>query len=193
MAELSACPVSGIARVESSVTLPSTYNAHGADAEEEQSLLYFLACISMRRLLNRAHQLLYAKDLGAATNPSRFPAIVAELQHQLDEWRDVLPPFLAFRIDTSPTSNSAGGFQRYLSRRSVIYRPYFMWVLSGEDGSSTAAAGLNVNAPSQEVLNCCKACLDACLMHILNLRGFSHAALVDTWICSLRYVTVAEQ
>lgn len=155
----------------------------------EQSSLYFLACISMRRLLNRVHQLLYARDTGAATNPARFPSIVAELQHQLDEWRAVLPPSLSFRADTDTATDAgsaAAGFlrQRYLTCRSVIYRPYLMWVLSGRD--DPAAGGLSAAAPSEEVLRCCKACLDACLMHILNLRGFSHTVLVDTWICSLR-------
>lgn len=184
VAELSACPVSGIARIESSVPLPGAYNAHASLVQEEQSSLYFLACISMRRLLNRVHQLLYAKDTGAATNPLRFPSIVAELQHQLDEWRDVLPPSFSFRVDTSPASNAASGFlrQRYLTCRSVIYRPYLMWLLSGKEGGGP---GFNANSPSSEVLSSCKACLDACLLHIINLRGFSHTVLVDTWICSL--------
>lgn len=164
--------------------LPGNYNAHTSLVQEEQSSLYFLACISMRRLLNRVHQLLYAKDTGAATNPSRFPSIVAELQHQLDEWRDVLPPSFSFRVDTSTAPNAASGFlrQRYLTCRSVIYRPYLMWLLSGKEGGGS---GFNANSPSSEVLGCCKACLDACLLHIINLRGFSHTVLVDTWICSL--------
>lgn len=141
----------------------------------------------MRRLLNRVHQLLYAKDTGAALNPSRFPSIVAELQHQLEDWREVLPPAFSFTVDTSPTANAAAGFlrQRYLTCRSVIYRPYLMWLLSGVDDPTNGRAGFSHNAPSQDVLRNCKACLDACLMHILNLRGFSHTVLVDTWICSL--------
>ena len=55
-----------------------------------------------------------------------------------------------------------------------------MWMLSGaataDDGGGPA---------SEEVLGNCKACLDACLLHILNLRGFAQTVLVDTWICSL--------
>lgn len=186
VAELSACPVSGIARVESSVPLPRAYYTHSNSAEEEQSSMYFSACISMRRLLNRVHQLLYAKDTGAAVNSSQFPSIVAELQHQLEEWREVLPPFFSFTVDTAPAQNAASGFlrQRYLTCRSVIYRPYLMWLLSGLGHPSDGKSGSPTN-PSPEMLQSCKACLDACLMHILNLRGFSHTVLVDTWICSL--------
>lgn len=151
---------------------------------EEESSLYFLACISMRRLLNRVHQLLYARGTGASLDSARFPYVVAELNHQLDEWRDVLPTAFAFSVDLEATSTGAGGFlrQRYLTCRSVIYRPYLMWMLSG---SGSGSDGMNVNAPSQDVLTNCKACLDACLLHILNLRGFSQTVLVDTWICSL--------
>ncbi|KAI8650085.1 Zn(2)-C6 fungal-type domain-containing protein [Fusarium sp. Ph1] len=182
MAELSACPPSGIARVESSVQLPSVYHTHTSDKEEEESSLYFLACISMRRLLNRVHQLLYARDSGAAFDQSRFPRIVAELQRQLDDWRDVLPASFYFSIDTEETATEAGGFlrQRYLTCRGVIYRPYLMWMLSdshvGANDSGLAIPEALVNS---------KACLDACLLHALNLRGFSQTVMIDTWICSL--------
>ncbi|KAF5237861.1 hypothetical protein FANTH_10575 [Fusarium anthophilum] len=132
MAELSACPPSGIARVESSIPLPSTYHTHPSEIVEEESSLYFLACISMRRLLNRVHQLLYAKDTGAAFDHTRFPRIVAELQRQLDDWREVLPASFSFSIDTEEAATAAGGFlrQRYLTCKGVIYRPYLMWMLT---------------------------------------------------------------
>ncbi|KAH7133776.1 hypothetical protein EDB81DRAFT_845236 [Dactylonectria macrodidyma] len=184
VAELSACPPSGIARIESSVPLPGVYNTHTANDEEENSALYFLACISMRRLLNRVHQLLYARGTGAALDTSRFPPIVAELNHQLDEWRDVLPVAFEFSIDTRPTRTDAGGFlrQRYLTCLGVIYRPYLMWILSG---SQSGCHGISAASPSQDALSKCRACIDACMLHVLNLRGFAHTVLVDTWICSL--------
>lgn len=160
----------------------------------------------MRRLLNRVHQHLYARDTGAceSLDDVRFPVVVAELDHQLEEWRDVLPAAFAFDVGfdsveqvgrangtllPKPVVSEHGGFlrQRYLTCRSVIYRPYLMWMLSGAgDGSGTGIAG-RPGGPrvSEEVLRSCKACLDACLLHILNLRGFAHTVLVDTWICSL--------
>ncbi|TPX18492.1 uncharacterized protein E0L32_011605 [Thyridium curvatum] len=191
LAELSALPQSGIARIESSIPLPGEYHTHAAPDEEEQSSLYFLACISMRRLLNRVHQLLYARGTGASLDPSRFPYVVAELDHQLEEWRDVLPAAFHFSVDyeaaaAGPPASEHGGFlrQRYLTCRSVIYRPYLMWMLSGVGGTELGGCGSGF-AVSGEVLKNCKTCLDACLLHILNLRGFAHTVLVDTWICSL--------
>jgi len=186
LAELSSLPLSGIARIESSIPLPGDYHTHATAQEEEQSSLYFLACISMRRLLNRVHQLLYARGTGASLDNARFPYVVAELDHQLDEWRDVLPAAFAFTVgyDCAPTATEHGGFlrQRYLTCRSVIYRPYLMWMLSK---LRAAGESLNDGPADPDVLKNCKACLDACLLHILNLRGFAHTVLVDTWICSL--------
>ncbi|VBB71886.1 Putative protein of unknown function [Podospora comata] len=200
LAELSHVPLSGIARIESSVSLPvGTYHTHDSPKDEELSSLYFLACISMRRLLNRVHQLLYAKDTGAGMDINRFPSVVAELDHQLEEWRDVLPSAFTFEvpeIDSRRQRKPSGEMtehgrflrQRYLTCRSVIYRPYLMGMLSGQsltninDGIGDTSPSVS---PNQGILGNCKSCLDACLLHILNLRGFSQTVLVDTWICSL--------
>lgn len=178
MAELSGLPQSGIARIESSIPLPgkTPYKSHRTPVAAEQSSLYFLACISMRRLLNRVHQLLYARGTGASLDTNRFPYVVAELDHQLEDWRDVLPAAFAFTLDARPCSTEHGGFlrQRYLTCRSVIYRPYLMWTLSGAQ----------IDYPSLDA-GATARCLDACLLHMLNLRGFGHTVLVDTWICAL--------
>ncbi|KAK4176513.1 hypothetical protein QBC36DRAFT_187313 [Triangularia setosa] len=200
LAELSHVPLSGIARIESSVPLPAdAYHTHELPKDEELSSLYFLACISMRRLLNRVHQLLYAKDTGAGMDINRFPYVVAELDHQLEEWREVLPCAFAFEVPeidpqqrTKPVGQKGehGRFlrQRYLTCRSVIYRPYLMWMLSGHclSLSDNGAGDISPTAtPNHGILRNCRSCLDACLLHILNLRGFPQTVLVDTWICSL--------
>ncbi|KFY31699.1 hypothetical protein V493_00879 [Pseudogymnoascus sp. VKM F-4281 (FW-2241)] len=153
LAEFSALPESGIASIESTIPLPGQYNTHTItnkftpatplsppsllpqaiprSEDQELSSLYFLACISVRRLLNRVHDMLYAPTTGVSPSPSRFPTVVSELSHQLDEWRDLLPEPFKFSLDTGPTQTQHGGFlrQRYLTCRSVIYRPYLTWVL----------------------------------------------------------------
>jgi hypothetical protein len=136
----------------------------------------------MRRLLNRVHNLLYAKETGASLDDAKFPYIVEELDHQLEEWRDFLPPALQFVVDTQPVPSRHGSFlrQRYLTCRSVIYRPYLTWVLSNHSQDALVP---------QNLLEKCQNCLDACLLHIINLRGFAHTVFVDTWICSLSYAT----
>ncbi|RDW80896.1 C6 zinc finger-containing protein [Coleophoma crateriformis] len=178
LAELSALPQSGIAEIESSIPLPGDYSTHENRDTEEQSSLYFLACLSMRRLLNRVHNLLYAKETGAGLDDARFPYIVCELDHQLEEWRELLPSNFQFTVDTQSTVTQHGGFlrQRYLTCRSVIYRPYLTWLLTNFNESKESPPN---------VLEKCQVCLDACLLHMLNLRDFTHTVMVDTWICSL--------
>lgn len=178
IAELAALPQSGVGEIESSIPYPGSHHTFMLDAEHEQASLYFLACVSMRRLLNRVHDLLYAADSGVAFDDARFPHVVTELDHQLDEWRDCLPYSLQFSIDKTPAVSQHGGFlrQRYLTCRAVIYRPYLNQVLS----RYTSGAAL-----SAEMLEKSEICLNMCLLHILNLRAFCQTVLVDTWICSL--------
>jgi len=178
LAELSALPQSGIADIESSVPLPGNYDTHDSVTDQELSSLYFLACLSIRRLLNRVHHILYAKDSGAGFDDARFPQVVTELDHQLEQWRELLPPAFQFSIDTQPARNQHASHlrQRYLTCRSVIYRPYLTKVLIDTDIHAT----LDIL-----VIDKAELCLDACLLHILNLRGNAHTVMMDTWICSL--------
>ncbi|KAK9489945.1 hypothetical protein V1508DRAFT_400357 [Lipomyces doorenjongii] len=84
LAELSALPLTGVADIELSVPLPGVCHTQGSLTDEEQSSLYFLACISMRRLLNRATNLLYARDTGVGFDEQKLPSVVAEFAHQLE-------------------------------------------------------------------------------------------------------------
>jgi hypothetical protein len=45
--------------------------------------------------------------------------------------------------------------------------------------------GLDLVGVTAEMVDKCEICLGAILLHILNLRGFAHTVMVDTWICSL--------
>lgn len=145
----------------------------------------------MRRLLNRVHDLLYSASTGASLDSARFPFIVTELSHQLEEWRSLLPAAFQFSVDATPTQSPHGGFlrQRYFTCKSVIYRPYLTWVLSSWDAGMRdglgSDEGLGLVGVTAEMVDKCEICLEAILLHILNLRGFAHTVMVDTWICSL--------
>ncbi|KAL4945748.1 hypothetical protein BDV06DRAFT_218992 [Aspergillus oleicola] len=182
LSELSALPQAGIAEIESSIPLPGQYHTHSSLATEEQSSLYFLACISMRRLLNRVHDLLYAPNSGVASDKHQFPSVVAELDHQLTKWKDLLPPPFQFSVNCDSATSIEAGFlrQRYLACKSVIYRPYL-----------TAAFSLaSRSKPVSDVYEGCKICLDACHLHAQNLQGFPQTIMIDTWICSLSMASV---
>ncbi|OJJ06629.1 hypothetical protein ASPVEDRAFT_875787 [Aspergillus versicolor CBS 583.65] len=183
LAELAALPQTGIADIESSIPLPGEYHTHTNPTTEEQSSLYFLACISMRRLLNRVHDLLYARNNGVASDIYQFPSVVAELDHQLEKWKDLLPPPFQFTQDCEPAKSTEAGFlrQRYLTCKSVIYRPYLTWALSLTTRGETV---------SPAVYEGCKTCIQACCLHAQNLHGFPQTIMVDTWICSLSMASV---
>lgn len=135
----------------------------------------------MRRILNRVHHLLYAKKTGAVFDHHRLPPVVNELDHQLEEWRDFLPTSFQFSVDILLANNQQAAFlrQRYLTCRSVIYRPYLTLVLVNSQRNQKLAPA---------ILEKSKLCLDACLLHALDLGGFTHTVMMDTWICSLSYV-----
>lgn len=124
IAERAALPQTGVSDMESMVPYPTYHQMSEEDGQREQSSLYFLACISVRRLLNRVHDLLCVLETGVAFDDARFPHVVTELDHQLEEWRCCLPPELHFNIDTSPATSTHGGLlrQRYLTCRAVILR-----------------------------------------------------------------------
>ncbi|KAL2849946.1 hypothetical protein BJY01DRAFT_210280 [Aspergillus pseudoustus] len=183
LAELAALPQTGIADIESSIALPGDYHTHASPVIEEQSSLYFLACISMRRLLNRVHDLLYARNNGVASDVHQFPKVVAELSHQLEKWKDLLPHPFQFSATREPAPSTEAGFlrQRYLACKSVIYRPYLTWALS------LTTRGESV---PQKAYEGCRTCLEACCLHAQNLQGFPQTIMVDTWICSLSMASV---
>lgn len=177
LAELPALPRFGIADMESSVPLPGVFS-QGHASQDDLSTVYFLACISMRRLLNRCHHLLFGQSSNKQPNSQRLSEIVSELDQQLEDWRQLLPPAIQFSIDTQSLHSQHGAFlrQRYLTCLALIHRPYIMKALSDH------VSGREIN---ERTITGARRCLQACEMHILNLRPFAQTVLVDVWICSL--------
>ncbi|KAG9236460.1 putative C6 transcription factor [Amylocarpus encephaloides] len=190
ISELSHLPQTGVAEVESQTPLPGPLRTHTSNPETESSALFFLSCISIRRLLNRVHHLLYApethKSPSSVISESKHN-MIAELDHQLVLWRETLPEFLQFEVDERgiggrlgvgvvECGNQHAAFlrQRYLACKSVIYRPYVEVVLRhGEI------------VHSRETIESAAKCLSASCFHIVYLRSFSQTVMIDTWICSL--------
>jgi hypothetical protein len=156
----------------------ANFRASADGAEDQLSSLYFLACVALRRLLNRVHDLLYAPEDGVALDDGRYPQIVAELDRQLEAWREYLPLAFRFTVDTQEAQTEYGGFlrQRYLTCRAVIYRPYLNHALGQHHARKEV---------SPYVLEKAEVCLKMGILHMKNLRPFVQTVLIDTWICSL--------
>ncbi|KAK9329342.1 hypothetical protein V1520DRAFT_279515 [Lipomyces starkeyi] len=182
--ELEEIPQSGCSSMESQVPLRTRFDTHESRDTSELSTLYFLACISIRRLLNRIHTLLYSQESVARMHVVPDMNIISELFHQLEEWRTVLPSYLKFDLSSmgEPAANSYQGFlpQRYLAAKSVIFRPVFATNL--RNGQLPVISDMVPHAEQ---------CIEAVMMHMTNLRGFTHTVVIDTWICSLSMAGVA--
>lgn len=192
-AEISSLPdtIGAIAGGEFLPSLGRLDTQHDTD-KQDMNALFFLACVSLRRLLNRAHHLLYAQGLN--TNMSghsrynRFPfSIIQELELQLDAWRASLPPSLAFADDPDAFGSQEDPFrwylkQKYLSCRALILRPYVQYWLS------TAERDLDEDS-TQRMTAGFVACIGASTEHLTGLRGFSYTVMANAWIASLSCVT----
>ena len=177
IAELSELPQSGVSSMESHVPLPGPLATHDPETSE-QSSLYFLACISIRRLLNRVHNLLHSQEPGDLSKES-LRNVVSELDNQLETWRDMLPEDLKFSIDNAPQQKERQGFlrQRFLACKTIIFRPYLDKVLREPQ-----------LLHGEETMEGVEKCISACCSAIINLAGFGHTVVIDTWICALSYV-----
>lgn len=177
--ELNDIPQSGCAQMQHLVLLPGEFHSH-SDAEQERlSSLYFLSCIAVRRLLNRVHSLIYPEE---KTNDEIDLKLILELDHQLEEWRDLLPADMRFDVADDAKLDKYQAFlrQRYFACKTVINRPFFNYVMVNDMKS--------INFTDQIVIDFAKNCLDACYQHMRHVTSYPHTVFIDSWICSLSMV-----
>lgn len=151
-------PHSGVAQFEEEVGLPSGFEGDDQDPVGTDELWYFLAEIALRRLLNRVSQLLYAEDAYAKT--SNLEPIVRELDYQLTQWYESLPPALQFSFARVPLQDPVQTVLklRYYACKVIIYRPYIHCVL--EDARAIM---------EPVVREGCQRCLDASVRQLEHI------------------------
>ncbi|KAI3580410.1 hypothetical protein IWW34DRAFT_848705 [Fusarium oxysporum f. sp. albedinis] len=161
-------PASGLGKLASSMPLPVIPGA-GTDPRHAQYQFFFLALISMRKLLNRILFHLYSRDhTENATNgepthidkPATFmsvsSSVIFELDRQLEEWRTCLPQGLEFlsyseaqlaedpQLDQTHRSTDErlrGHLQaRYFAAKSIIHRPHIYKTLHHDTTASISDA-----------------------------------------------------
>ncbi|KAI9151333.1 sugar transporter [Paramyrothecium foliicola] len=145
-------PPSGLSGLESVVRLPLA-PCPSTDPNHKDYQSFFLALISMRRLLNRIHSYIYDRD--TPVEPS--PAVVAELDRQLEEWKACLPEVhqfpdlpLAQQLETTqlyrirPLHERLKGHlqTRYYSARAILYRSCVRRVLNPLGNAALSANDL---------------------------------------------------
>lgn len=130
-------PQSGLQQLTDETSLPSCFNLESAQST------YYLAEISIRRLLNRIHNSLYPRKQNVLTlsstslaTPDNFSearissvkTICEELQRQLDMWYDSIPEAFRFPLDVEPTTSDRQTVLRirYFATKHIIYRPFVL-------------------------------------------------------------------
>ncbi|OAA68869.1 Zn(2)-C6 fungal-type DNA-binding domain protein [Cordyceps fumosorosea ARSEF 2679] len=175
-------PHSGVAQFEEQVGLPGGFAAvddgEAEDGDVDASpgaadeLWYFLAEIALRRLLNRVSQLLYADGALAETSSSLAP-VVAELDYQLTQWYEGLPPALRFSFARArPLRDPVQTVLklRYHACKVIIYRPYVRRVLRDPRAVSDPV-----------VREGCRKCLDASVRQLEHISEHHAGHMPYTW------------
>lgn len=167
-------PRSGIESIVDDMPLPTISDP------ADSSLVYFLAEISIRRLLNRVHNSLYIGN-GHIKSLTSLLKICEELNRQLELWYDSIPE--PVRPDLSTTSLDTGDNDResvlrirYYATRHIIFRPFVLRVIN----CSEEDYGIHRTRVFE---NCCK-CLESIRNYIYCTGYLLRKPTPYTWTLS---------
>ncbi|ANB15658.1 hypothetical protein AWJ20_3296 [Sugiyamaella lignohabitans] len=161
-------PRTGIGSMVDDMLLPSVLN-------EDAVIIYFLAEISIRRLLNRVHNTLYTDDGDAKAKSIQTLLIISEeLNRQLETWYDSIPsavrPTLGMNAPENLNEREIILRVRYYACRHIIFRPFVLRVIANPE----------VNYPVEVLENCAK-CISSIRMYIHNVGYVLSRPSSYTW------------
>jgi hypothetical protein len=131
---------------------------------ENDSMLYFVAEIAVRRLMNRIHSSLYStehpelavpgtRNASALAGDPKFNlnkllTLGYELNRQLEEWYTSIPPAIRPPIGSEPVPHERGLVLRlrYYAARHVIHRPFVLYAVLRDEAAGTVSP-LLANSP----------------------------------------------
>jgi hypothetical protein len=181
-------PRSGIELAIDQMQFPNLRNPN------ERSELLFLALCSVRRLLNRIHNTIYASDVEPVLKPSSpsfgqinevalspgastinsLESVVAELDHQLESWFYYLPSIIKPELShNTPVDKPEAWLRlRYWSAKHIISRPCLIY----------AALATNQEDMPAFVLEYSKICVDSCRNYLETAGHVLLERTVFTWM-----------
>lgn len=183
-------PRSGLQQLADTISLPECTNL---DIVHSTS---FLAEISVRKLLNRIHNLLYQSgekdstfssasltvrnDFGPV-DLSALQSFCDELHTQLELWHSSIPDNVRPRLDTEPLTTNSNDRQsilriRYFAARHILYRPFLLQVINNYGTS-----------PSELIDRAC-ICIESCRKYIHSTTSILAKQSQYTWTFSVSYV-----
>lgn len=167
---------------------PASHNL--LEPEEERSWLYYLAEISLRKIMNRILEIIYSKGEEAwMTNIQRTISHHGALHEELLSWRNHLPEQLQFSDDGMPPNELAFFLQtRYLGCLLWMHTPFLYYFSTRSDESDSCLA---------RVAPLAQKCVDVCTALIPNIashhrHGGIWALLRRSFGCSVLLVVAAK-
>lgn len=143
--------------------------------------LVFLALCSIRKLLNRIHNTMYAGKLETdSSKPQHHPISVAsletlniELSRQLKTWFNSLPESIKPNLQDPISRNVHDGLlrSRYYAAKHILCRPSLVF----------AAQSRDIQLPGYLIENC-KICVDSCRNFILTTIPLVKKRTHSTWL-----------
>jgi hypothetical protein len=154
--------------------------------------LYYLAEISIRRLLNRVHESLYSHDGGSLSSSDalREPfrhmpvntllSITSELDHQLCLWYDNIPDMIRPTLGSTPITHHRQRILRirYFAAKHIIHRPFVLWISALPDGQT----------PPSLAVERALVCITSCRLYLQNAGDILRDPSPYSWTLSQSYV-----
>ncbi|PGH20116.1 hypothetical protein AJ80_03684 [Polytolypa hystricis UAMH7299] len=174
-------PQSGILAFHESVPLPTSQ-------VEEEGLYYFLALISIRKLLAEVVDTVGFK----AGHALYVPIVAIELRNQIFDWHKALPPSLQFQLDASPLFDLRKAHLRgqLLCLLVVVYWPFVLRHVEDYAKGQQEACNEVTAAERHSVHERAKQCIEYCIMELKAAEGImmqktlvSHPAVRAFYSC----------
>ncbi|KAF9635733.1 hypothetical protein BFW01_g6628 [Lasiodiplodia theobromae] len=97
-------PWTGVCDHEDEIPLPGELLGQRTE-EDQQTVMYFLAMIALRRLVTRVHKVIFDASKATSEIPEGYDGppthVIRELSRQLESWRSRLPPSLQWADEPS--------------------------------------------------------------------------------------------
>ncbi|KAK9452556.1 hypothetical protein V1511DRAFT_513736 [Dipodascopsis uninucleata] len=170
-------PRSGIEALVDDMPLPSVSNP------PDPAMIYFLAEISIRRLLNRVHNSLYCEQDQTSRPLKSMMAICDELNRQLEMWHESIPgpvkPTLGPDALEPRNEREAILRIRYYAARHIIFRPFVLNIIA------KSPAEEDYGGLYSQILDGCAKCLESIRMYLQHVSSVLQKSSSYSWTLSM--------
>jgi len=184
-------PQSGLQRLADTMPLPSF-----GDGFDDAETTYFLAEISIRRLLNRVHNSVYPRLQSANIDTAEILSfeqlnklrnVCQELHRQLDRWHSSIPGSHSVDLHgMRPLQHPREQFlrMRFFASLHIIHRPFVLHTVGMQRQQIRTEVAEEIMIDDW-ILENCRVCLESCRSYLLNAAEVLQTPSPYTWTFSI--------